>query len=356
MELGLPRIKVVLCLAVLGGALDVRVATTRLTPDEVPGDKSGSSSAVALLECFFIIALLLGILLAARRAEPEAVEASDRQADMACATEAPRSKDESASQEADILKFEHLAEAGELDQFTIMAISNHLDHFGIRTRSMMPGVLLLMLMQFMVPALLLAYQVNKLKWYTTVQDRLLRVLGFILMGYSTNEIYSFALDESRTFSLEVGVAHHASWWFLVPVLIGEFVNAFTSLALICTLFLVFCEAETAFDLIANCVAVNFIGNLDSSGASGGSKVVERAISDFRVLRAEWEQSKLAMGPGSSRFSSVVHFAMKHTSTLIRVAGCAVLGSCCAFLFLLANEERLCELMSPSRPWPICVQG
>jgi len=239
---------------------------------------------------------------------------------------------------------------GELDIYTCIGLSNGRDKFGPRTRQMVPVMFMLMFLQLLLPSLLMS-------WYAGAHDAPsesgieFRIIGFGLYGYAVYGMYGSALDECRSRFLQLGIEHNISPWYTLPMLVGEFSNAFTGCILTLALFAIFCASTTPVDLILNSLAVNFLVSADNDFSEDA--VRDAAKADFRNCMAH--EINAPVTAANKIRNSLMSVAMCLCSVM-RMFGICLVGFIFSFTFLFGAEEQLCNSMPDilQRVLPFCT--
>jgi len=246
-----------------------------------------------------------------------------------------------------VLKWKELAEKGELDFYTCLSLHPPHDAAGNHVSPLrtMGGTLVgVLMLQVVVPGLMLSHEVRHMAYYATDDEPEFRAMGFILYLYSLRGMYQNALDECRSSFLQVAFEYNLSWTRIWPALLGEIVNSFASLILSLTLFKVFCGSVRPQDLVINCVAINFIGGVDSEFVT--DDMVSTAITNFQEICAHYVKH----GPGEdSKCWTCVEKSTQWMLFFVRVGGTLILGHIMAIIFLVSHNKPLCQYV----PW-LCM--
>lgn len=195
----------------------------------------------------------------------------------------------------------------------------------------------LLCLQSGVPVLMMHYQMRSLSSFATQQNPEFRIIGFFLYLYSLRNMYQNAMDECRSTFLELAFLYDLDWGFIWPVLLGEIVNSFASFTLSLTLFKVFCDSIHPQDLIINCIAINFIGSVDSEFTDPEMRA--RAIETFKHVMHDRMGAEVME---ESCMRQAVEFFSHYTLLALRLGGTVVLGHVLAFLFLVSHEQVVCD--------------
>lgn len=230
------------------------------------------------------------------------------------------------------------AEKGELCVYTCLGLTVGYKPFSKEVMRMLPTLFALVTLQVLVPALLLLSEIRKFSSYPKVQTHEFRIAGFILYLYSLRNMYHGALDECRKIFLDLTFEYNLSWHYIWPLLLGEAINSFAAFILSVTLFCVFCGSLHASDLIINCIAINFIGSVDSEFTD--DVMMKRALKIFReVMEGVAGQHDVEESCGRNIVEIITTWGL----LALRVGGVCCLGCILAIVFATSHEEGLCEI-------------
>lgn len=248
----------------------------------------------------------------------------------------------------DTVNWKTAAESGELDTYTCFALAVGTEGgLGPDSREMLPTLVCLFIMQVIIPILLLVYQTDKFELYSNTTDPIFRTIGFFCYGYSVWRMYHFALDECRTSVLDFGMQEQLSRHFMFPIIYGEFVNSLLSMELTYTLFLIFCSATRVEDLLINCIAINFLGDVDGQFVTDQMRF--KAIERFeRVVHTLDDRQN-----NESIHIKAWQLLIRLLCRLMRIAGTLGGGLLLSMLFLFGNSPGICEVMKKYEPFPFC---
>merc|ERR1711862_383630 len=99
--------------------------------------------------------------------------------------------------------------------------------------------------------------------------------------YSVWNMYDNSTDECRTMYLQLSRAERLPVRFVGLAMLGEFINTFCGFAMTVTLFTVFCLSLDPFNLVINCIAINFLGTVDNEFMDDDLK--KGALHDLRLI-------------------------------------------------------------------------
>lgn len=177
-------------------------------------------------------------------------------------------------------KFRALAEKDELDIYTCLSCCCGLNGLGdSRVRFYLYyRVPILMACQLLTPMCLLSYQAKHFVWGAEDTDIEFRLVGCCMYLFSVWNMYNNSSDECRTLFLKIGREHGLSLRFTGIALLGDVINTFCGFSLVVTLFSVFCASSDPYNLVINCIAINFIGQVDNDFS--GDELKEEAYLDL----------------------------------------------------------------------------
>lgn len=260
--------------------------------------------------------------------------------------------------EEQLSAFEELCENGELDVWTSLSLS-----FGVRgctgqsryellyKVSTLPVVIAI---QIVVPACLLTYQMRHFVLEAQDQDIEFRVVGFVVYMYSVWNMYNNSYDECRAVFLDLCVECRLSWRFNCIAIVGEIVNTFCGFVLVFTLFTVFCLSTDPFNLVINCVAINFCGNVDNDLADDAIKTA--ALKDLKLVfkrQSMSEQSFKDHAVGKKECNHVFVTCITCFLKFTRNAGTLGIGHALAFVFAFGYHHvanAFAELFEQQASW------
>jgi hypothetical protein len=233
-----------------------------------------------------------------------------------------------------------LASKGELCVYTCLAFrtGTEVKRDDISGFGFLPTIVALIALQVVVPSLMLRHQIAHVPMGASDTEIEFRLTGFILFLYSIRSMYNNALDECRSLLLMIAFEYNMPFTYVWPLVLGELINSFASFTMCLTLFTVYCSSTSLPDLIINCLAINFIGNVDSEFCS--PELREFAVGKFqKVVRGELAQSG---AEEESMLRSILEKSLGSFLFLLRVGGTVFFGSVLACVFLLSHEAWLCS--------------
>lgn len=252
---------------------------------------------------------------------------------------------------SELLKqFEDGVASGELDFYTCLSLSHGSAAFTPKMRSVMYFRLpTLLALQLLVPASLLSYQLRHWHWGAKKDTLEFRLVGFIVYLFSVWRMYEASTDECRLMFLQFATKYSLAPRFTYVAVLGEVVAAFCGTTLVITLFTVFCTCEDPFSLVINCLAINFLCNVDNEFVD--EELKKDAIISLRQLLGKEDSHPVhKVAIGLDRFCDQISQCCTLDCTLTLVAvvrnvGTLVIGHILAFTFLLARSHLLEALES-----------
>lgn len=239
-----------------------------------------------------------------------------------------------------------LADDGELDVYTCFGLAMDKDPWGPTARHLLPTIFSNCALQMVLPILLAIYQVRTFRPYSTNDDWVFRILGFMLFLYSIWNMYHGALDKCRSIILDHGLDHDVSPYAMIPMIIGEIANALLACTMAFTLFSIFCTCVEPTQMIINCVSANFIITVDNNFVSADHQ--EEAQKHLEKSIEKWK------APLTNRCLIVWRRGAMLVCQFLRVFGTLICGGSLAFVFLFASQKQMCQMMRAVEPWPFCL--
>lgn len=233
-------------------------------------------------------------------------------------------------------RWEGRAEKGELDVYTCLGLSIGGSKSVNVLQEMTPTLIALLALQLMVPAFTLLHQAKKSRSWAETQELYFRVVGFCLYLYSLWNMYRNAHTECREIFVKMGFKYNFPLRYLWPAVLGEAINAFTAFTLSLTLFTVFCTANAPQDLIINCIAINFIGSVDSEFTTEEWRKKSSVL--FRDAMVKFSHTSSE----DTQMRAFSEKAIEYMLYWLRVVGTLGLGHVLACAFLISHEQLLCK--------------
>jgi len=234
------------------------------------------------------------------------------------------------------LRWKDLADRGELCVYTCLSFKT-----GGRSdvSNLVPQLTAIVALQVMVPALMLFHEMKAVHSAIRSFKHLeFRIVGFILYLYSIRSMFNNCVTECRSIFLEVAFQYNLPIPYVWPLVLGELINAFCSFTLCLTLFTIFCQAHHLPDLLINCIAINFIGNVDNEFVTEDLK--KKAADNFHKINQYLRSQKgLTMKYTMRR---VLEKGLDQFLRFTRVGGTLCCGTCLAFVFLLSHATFFCD--------------
>lgn len=272
--------------------------------------------------------------------------------------------------------FQDLANNGMLDFYTCIALSVGRQKTCKAVACFIPRLTTLLCMQVILIVLLLVYQSDH-HFFPQQQGQVFRVIGGMLFAYSAMHLHNAMHDDCRENIVHMMRSRQASGWYLWPILLGESVNTFVATFLMGILFLIFCDCTRPQELLINCLAINFVADIDNRLV--GPEDIKQGVSDFRFFRGAWEGSRqasqvvressamihrsisqaLGTAPpaeeqSSSSLVDILQTSVLHMNIIIRLL-VPIAAGILTFLFVFANNQPLCNQMREVEPWPFCLE-
>lgn len=189
----------------------------------------------------------------------------------------------------------------------------------------------LVALQVIVPICLLSYQMRHFTLGADYEAWEFRTGGFILLLYSVWNIYDNSVDECRTLYMKVANHLNLGARFTWIAVAGDVINTFCGFVLVITLFSVFCFSVDPFNLVINCIAINYVGNVDNEFTGDAlqrhtCRLIESLLNQEDRLKAKRSESSHAL---------LKYFVLFLAFT--RTAGTLVCGHVLAFVFLFNHS-------------------
>lgn len=235
--------------------------------------------------------------------------------------------------------FKDQVERDELDIYTCISLGILAEgHLGQNSRRLLLSRLpLLLVLQVGVPMALVMHQIRTFIGDAEVKDIEFRVIGTAVFVYSAWNMYQNAVDECRVHFLNLSRAFALPMWGVWPAVLGELINACCGFSLVFTLWTVFLRAPDPFSLLANTVAINFIGNVDNEILDDQTK--ETAMEQFLELSRSLHSKR---APQISMWSKFGFYFREMLLFGLRDLGTAGMGVVFAILFALQHMDILCS--------------
>lgn len=245
-------------------------------------------------------------------------------------------------------RWKGLADKGELCVYTCLAFKvggsakkdQGDDDDAQGTEEFIFTIIQLLSLQIIVPTLMLVHQTRSLSGDLkdlAKESYEYRICGFVLFLYSIWNIYNNAFDECRAEFLEICFRHNLAMSYVWPLVLGEIVNAFAAAVLCLILFTIFCEVTSLPELVINCIAINFIGSVDSEFCNDDLR--HYAMDNFHSVMFGKKEGDKEEDETCAR--QIMEFTLSSLLWVLRTAGTLIIGTILALIFLLAHEEALC---------------
>lgn len=257
----------------------------------------------------------------------------------------------------DIVRWKMLADAGELDCYTCIALSFGRHKLSKRSVRLIPKLLFVSTIQIGVAFLLIIYMAGKGTghFYSRDQSFAFRAVAAMLLMYSCWRMYEGMFDECREWILGLltsPTVKSVSPWYLWPLVFGEIMNVGSASLMIVTLYFIFCQCTRPQDLLINCVAVNFLIDIDNQVVQADD--IQEAGEDLREAVNEWSASETESQPEVALARRILPYCTRAIHFLVPMASAYF-----AIFFLVAGDEKLCHAVrataaGPYAAWPSCI--
>lgn len=261
-------------------------------------------------------------------------------------------------------KFEELVEKGELDFYTCMALSLGHDKNWSGLSRFVPKLIIVLSLQLVLPVMLMTYQTTKGVGFPTEQNHTYRIIGTMLFAFSTWNLHQGMDDECRTAVANMMFERHVSGWYAWPILFGELMSTLVALMMTVILFLIFADCTRPQDLLINCIAINFIVEVDNNLVNDHDSTL--ATKQFGEFLGAWNVSpslhdvanrntcgeNLTTPTQMAAGAAWVQYALLQTNEAMRFL-VPILAGTFTFLFAFANNESVCNYTRNLEPFPFC---
>jgi len=248
------------------------------------------------------------------------------------------------------------ADSGGLDLYTCIALSCGRYKWGIQTFKLIPQLVGATIMQLLVGVLLLlarfpeGFNEKTLELYPMRSDIAFRLAGSLLYAYAAHWLFHETCDACRRDLLNFFFHRNISWFYEIPLLIGEFMNIFVGIVLQLILFVIFVKSRNAEDLTMNCLAVQFLLQIDNELVS--EAIEDEAIQNLKYAVIEWTNASMKEDH---------HYDLRHhlqvavmmSVYFLRVVF-MVMAVGLSFVFFFAKNPYLCDLLRSWEPYPWCL--
>lgn len=247
-------------------------------------------------------------------------------------------------------KFHKLSDRSELDFYSCLGLALGRFKFSSKTLKFLPGVVCVCFMQILMGVMLLLIQMDggNMATYSDIVSWKFRMIGFLLFVFSAWRITGGMDDECRELLLRCMERRRVPMWYAMPILLGEIMNKFIGIILMAILFMIFCLTRRPTSLLMNCLAVNFLVDVDTYLVSEDD--AEEASENLEVALAEWNQIPEERSMG---FQTMIRKQVLFVSEAMRIAYPFVVCFL-VLVFALGNNEALCQQMQEIDPWPYCL--
>lgn len=250
----------------------------------------------------------------------------------------------------DVEQWKAEAEKGELDFYTCVALSCGRKKTAKSFLKFLPRLVLLVCMQVILPVLLLICQsdIRNVHVYPAESGHAYRAIGVLLFTYSSYNLVISMNDMCREDLLRYLHNVSGSGWYEWPLLLGETMNTFIGVSLMVIMFLIFCESTRATDLLMNCIAVNFVADIDNEVVTDEDK--EEALNNVSTALDEWTQNHNTDEP---TIADKLQTGLFYLNQLIR-AMVPLAAIFLTMIFAFAHDESLCRRVKEVETFPFCL--
>jgi len=253
-----------------------------------------------------------------------------------------------------------LADKRELDFYTCMALSVG-RHKGATLHKFLPKMMALVALQPFLGCIIMYSQFNGGidDIYPHVDGVAFRVAGVVLFVYSVRNLIDNMEDRCRYLLFHYLQKKNCSSYYTWPLLFGEFMNLFVGLLLMVILFCVFCHTKNAANLLLDCIAVNFVSDIDNEFVTEDESI--EAIDNLKAAVVEWNSDDM-MDNGEMKLTTTARLSRKSQAAVgicAEIIGHVVplVAICLTVLFATVHNRWACDHMrevSPWFEWPFCV--
>lgn len=251
----------------------------------------------------------------------------------------------------DVDGWAELAGEGELDLYSCYALS--LGRHKLKSKEpvrFLPRLMVLAVLQILLGIVFISYFSGRVHFYPTIQDIHFRLVGGMLYAYSCWRFYVSMYDECREWILQLffcDKVKSVSAWYVVPAIVGECINTFVAYIMMLVLYFIFCQCERPQDLLINCIAINFVSDIDNQLVADDDSA--EAVENLRYCVARLGRKREKHQPIVAFLRATFPYLNKMFRWIVPITGASL-----AFLFSFAHEEDLCYRMQYVEPWPFCL--
>jgi len=255
-----------------------------------------------------------------------------------------------------------LADKRELDFYTCMALSVG-RHKGATLHKFLPKMMALVALQPFLGCIIMYSQFNggAEAIFPHVEGVAFRVAGVVLFVYSVCNLIDNMEDRCRYLLFHYLEKKNSSGYYTWPLLFGEFMNLFVGLLLMVILFCVFCHTKYAANLLLDCIAVNFVSDIDNEFVTEAESL--EAIDNLKAAVVEWNSDNM-MDNGEIKLTTIATERWHQKSQAAVVICAEIIGHVVplvaiglTLLFATVHNRWACDHMrevSPWAEWPFCV--
>jgi len=250
----------------------------------------------------------------------------------------------------DVEKWKMEAEKGELDFYTCIALSGGRHKTWKSVVKFVPRLSMIIFMQLILPVLLLVCQAESetLLMYPAATGHAYRAIGVMLFAYSSHNLVTSMCDGCREDLLRYLHNVTGSGWYEWPLLLGETMNTFIGVSLLIIMFLIFCESTKPTDLLMNCIAVNFVADIDNEVVTEDDTA--EALNNLSVALEEWKGNH---APDETGLADKLQQSVFHLNEVVR-AIVPLAATLLTLIFAVGHDKSLCSRMRNVDPFPFCL--
>lgn len=253
------------------------------------------------------------------------------------------------------------AEKRELDFYTCMALSVGRSE-GATLPHFLPKMLALVMLQPALGCIIMYSQFNggTDEIYPQVDGVAFRVAGTVLFIYSVSNLIDSMEDRCRYLLFHYLQRKDSSGYYAWPLLFGEFMNLFVGMLLMVILFCVFCHTKYAANLLLDCVAVNFVSDIDNEFVTEDESA--EALENLKAAVVEWNSDNM-MDDGEIKLTTIWTSRAQQKSQAAVIICAEIIGYAVplvaiglTLLFACVHNRWACDHMrevSPWLEWPFC---
>jgi hypothetical protein len=259
--------------------------------------------------------------------------------------------------EHDHEEWKGLADAGELDLHSCFALSLGNGKWGKQTFRFIPKMLCILILQLGVAYLFIIYMAGKDTghFYSSQRSHGFRAVGAMLYAYSCWRMYDSMYDECREYLLAMitnPTVKSVSPYYVWPLVYGELMNVGIASVMMLTLYFIFCQCTKPQDLLINCIAINFVNDIDNNFVQ--TSEMDEAADNFREAVSEWASAEAVSQSGVAFIRRLLPYFIRGFHMLVPLVAAFL-----AIFFVVAADEQTCHSiqstpLAPYASWPFCI--